>query len=134
MSNLLDQRKWLEGGLSEAYREADKLIISVSSAVLAFSVAFVGQVERPANTWQIHLSWSAFLIAIAVVLLSLVVEQRERLVRIKKIDKAIKKGKSTFQDEEGRWGTCVFVLNVVGIISFFCGLLMLALYLVSNLV
>lgn len=134
MSNLLEQRKWLEGGLAEAYREADKLIISVSSAVLAFSVAFVGQIAKPINTWQIHLSWSAFLIAIAVVLLSLVVEQRERRVRIKKIDKAIKKRKSAFHDVAGAWGTCIFLLNVAGIIAFFGGLLMLAFFLMSNLV
>lgn len=133
MSELLEQRKWLEAGLSAAYRESDKLVVSVSSAVLALSVAFVGQVKNPQNTLAIKGSWVLLLTSIALVLMSLIFEQRERESRIGKIDRAIEKGKRVFRDEAGPWGKAVFALNLLGISAFFLGLAMLSCFLISNL-
>lgn len=134
MSDLLEQRKWLESGLSSAYRESDKLVVSVSSAVLALSVAFVGQIKEPQNTLALKSAWVFFVVSIALVLISLVFEQRERESRILKIDKAIKKGKKSFRDVGGSWGKAVFVVNISGIVAFFLGLVALSWFLISNLV
>lgn len=133
MSGLLQQRKWLESGLSLSYREADKLVVSVSSAVLALSVAFIGQIKDPQNTFSIKWAWALFLAAIALVLISLIFEQRERESRIEKIDHALKTGVDSFRDLSGTWGKAVFVLNLCGISAFFGGLAMLAYFLTSNL-
>ncbi len=133
MSNLHEQRKWLEAGLSAAYRESDKLVVNVSSAVLALSVAFIGQVKDPQNTLAIKCSWLLLLTAIAFVLLSLIFEQRERESRISKIDQGIEAGDEGFRDEAGAWGKVVFVLNLLGMATFFLGLALLACFLISNL-
>ncbi len=120
-----DRRRFIETGLSTAYREADKLIVSVSSAVLALSVAFVGQVEEPAQSWAIKWSWFLLLAAIITVLASLVVEQQDKRSRIKHIDR----GK---RDGYGPLDTAVNVLNILGIGLFVVGLGFLCWFLTSN--
>lgn len=120
-----DRRRFIETGLSTAYREADKLIVSVSSAVLALSVAFVGQVEEPAQSWAIKWSWFLLLAAIITVLASLVVEQQDKRSRIKHIDR----GK---RDGYGPLDTAVNVLNIFGIGFFVLGLCFLCWFLTSN--
>lgn len=134
LSDLLNQRRSLETGLLDAYREADKLIVTVSSAVLALSVAFVGQVKEPVNTVAITCSWSLFLASIAMVLVSLVLEQRERLARIAKIDKAISANRLDHQDLRLRWGKWAGALNIVGVVSFILAFAQLASFLSANLI
>lgn len=120
-----DRRRFIETGLSAAYREADKLIVSVSSAVLALSVAFIGQVEEPAQSWAIKWSWFLLLAAIITVLASLVVEQQDKRSRIKHIDKGERDG-------YGPLDTAVNVLNIFGIGLFVVGLGFLCWFLTSN--
>jgi hypothetical protein len=133
-SELLNQRKWLETGLLDAYREADKLIVTVSSAVLALSVAFVGQIDNPVNTESLKFAWTLFLAAIGTVLMSLVFEQRERIARIARIDKAIKDTDVDHRDARRWWGKVAGYLNIAGVVSFFFALFQLASFLSANLV
>lgn len=120
-----DRRKWIEAGLSVAYREADKLVVSVASAVLALSVAFIGQIEAPLESWSIKGSWFLLLASIVTVLASLVVEQQDKRSRIKYIDA----GK---RDGYGPLDTAVNVLNICGIAFFISGLGLLCWFLASN--
>lgn len=133
LPELLNQRRWLETGLLEAYREADKLIVTVSSAVLALSVAFVGQVKNPENTQAITCSWSLFLAAITMVLLSLVLEQREREARIAKIDKAILANAFDHRDLRLGWGILTGILNILGVAAFILAFVQLVSFLSANL-
>lgn len=74
----------LRNRLDTAYREADKLLVSVSTGVLALSVAFVGSSEDwLCFTQAIKVSWGLFFATILFVLISLLVEQRDKQERIK---------------------------------------------------
>lgn len=133
MDYLLSQRKNLEQGLTTALRESDKLVVTISSAVLALSVGLVGQLREPFHSEFISFAWMSFLTSIGAVLLSLVIEQGERFVRISRIDKALKKGNENFRDVATLLAKLVLAINVAGIITFLCGLIYLALFLVANL-
>lgn len=132
-SSLIEQRNWLESGLTTAYREADKLIVSVSSAVLALSVAFIGQIRNPENTQLMKFSWALFVGAIAAVLISLIFEQQERISRINRIDEAIKRSAFDFQDRRKIWGALSLTFNLASLAAFLSGLSALSLFLWSNL-
>jgi hypothetical protein len=130
---LRSQREWLESGLAETYREVDKLIVGVSSAVLAFSVALVDRGHEQDDDWSIKASWVLLLLSIALVLFSLVMEQRERSMRMDKIDAAIMAGDLTHQDVSGPWAKAVATLNYLGLAAFFVGLVLLAVFLMTSL-
>lgn len=133
LETLHSQREWLESGLAETYREVDKLIVGVSSAVLAFSVALVDNSHEQPGDWSIKASWGSLLLSIALVLISLVLEQRERRVRMNKIDDAIVAGDLSHQDASGPWAKAVATLNNSGLAFFFAGLVLLGVFLMTSL-
>lgn len=119
------RRDTLQGRLSDAYREADKLVVTVSSGVLALSVAFLGSVDAPSEIWLIRSAWVALLIAVTCVLGSLLMEQADKRRRIKQIDKG--------EDEtDGTTDDFTNILNLGGFISFLVGLTALAWFLCAN--
>lgn len=120
-----NRRDTLQGRLTDAYREADKLIVTVSSGVLALSVAFLGRVDKPSETWALRAAWIALLVAVASVLGSILLEQTDKHRRIKRIDK----GKN---ETDGITDSFINLLNIAGFTSFFLGLSGLALFLCAN--
>jgi hypothetical protein len=74
----------LRNRLDVSYREADRILVSVSSGVLALSVplASTNEISIPA-LWTIRLGWLLFLATILLVLRSLRLEQIEKTERIK---------------------------------------------------
>jgi hypothetical protein len=75
--------KALRAQLDTSFREFDKLILSVSSGVLAFSVAFFNQSGTAhRHVTILMVSWGAFLLAIVSVAVSLWVEQAHKLYLI----------------------------------------------------
>ena len=119
------RRDTLQGRLTDAYREADKLIVTVSSGVLALSVAFLGRVDKPSETWALRAAWIALLVAVASVLGSILLEQSDKRRRIKRIDK----GKN---ETDGITDSFINLLNISGFTSFFLGLSGLAFFLCAN--
>lgn len=119
------RREALQGRLADAYREADKLIVTVSSGVLALSVAFLGSVDAPSEIWLLRSAWIALLVAVACVLGSLLMEQADKRRRIKQLDKG--------RDEtDGKTDGFTNVLNIAGFTSFLIGLTALAWFLCAN--
>jgi hypothetical protein len=73
----------LRNRLDTAYRETDKLLVSVSTGVLALSVAFASSAQKVlCFTSAIKASWVLFFVTILLVLISLLVEQRDKEARI----------------------------------------------------
>lgn len=115
----------LRGRLDTAYREADRILVTVSSGVLALSVAFVNNTERPMSALGlIQSAWALFLGTIAAVLVSLFVEQRDKVDRIVADGFATKRSKAF-----GRWQAW---LNGVALWAFLAGSVCLFLFLISN--
>ncbi|MFM6981234.1 MAG: hypothetical protein ACKOWP_00455 [Microbacteriaceae bacterium] len=119
------RRNTLQGRLTDAYREADKLIVSVASGVLALSVAFIGQIENPTAVWTLRLAWAALPISVACVLGSLLVEQADKRRRIHELDAGL-------NETDGKTDSLTNILNIAGFSSFLIGLVALACFLCLN--
>jgi hypothetical protein len=119
------RRNTLQNRLADAYREADKLIVTVSSGVLALSVAFLGRVDKPAEIWLLRFAWIALLVAVAFVLCSILMEQADKRRRIQQLDN---------DEDETNAKTDAFtnLLNIGGFTSFLLGLIALAAFLCVN--
>lgn len=115
----------LRGRLDTAYREADRILVTVSSGVLALSVAFVGNTERPmCALGLIQSAWALYLGTIVTVLISLFVEQRDKLDRISVDGFATKHSKAFV-----RWQAW---LNGIALGAFLAGCVCLYLFLIAN--
>jgi hypothetical protein len=119
------RRAALQGRLADAYREADKLIVTVSSGVLALSVAFLGSVDAPSEVWLLRSAWIALLVAVVCVLCSLLMEQADKRRRIKQLDKGL-------DETDGKTDGFTNALNIAGFASFLIGLSALAWFLCAN--
>lgn len=119
------RRNVLLNRLTDAYREADKLIVTVSSGVLALSVAFFDRTNLPKNIDALRVAWVVLPLTVLLVLVSLLCEQQDRRRRIKELDN----GK---MDTDGCMDTLLHVLNVSGVILFIVGLVALSWFLLGN--
>lgn len=73
----------LRDRLDGAYREADRILVSVSSGVLALSVSLVSnQHLSDLALWTIRFDWLLFLATILIVLRGLFVEQLDKKARL----------------------------------------------------
>jgi hypothetical protein len=115
----------LRGRLDTAYREADRILVTVSSGVLALSVAFVSNSTMPMCALQlIQYAWGLFIMTIIAVLVSLFVEQRDKVDLIKAGGREAKRTKIF-----GRWQAW---LNGLALATFLLGCVSLFLFLISN--
>ena len=115
----------LEDELSVAYREVDKILVAVASGVIAVSVAFIGNIEQPTDTWTIRASWALMIITVLSVLTSLLCEQADRRERLD----MIYDGKD---EKDTAFTTASKILNKVSIGAFALGLLSMAWFLWVN--
>lgn len=73
----------LRSRLDGAYREADRILVSVSSGVLALSVSLVSKENLcDLALWAIRIDWLLFLTTILIVLRGLYVEQLDKKARL----------------------------------------------------
>jgi hypothetical protein len=120
------RRETLQARLTDAYREADKLIVTVSSGVLGLSVAFLGKVNEPGQAWVLQAGWIALGLAVVFVFVSLLMEQADRRRRIIQID-------SRLDETDGLTDSLMNAMNVAGVVSFLVGLGSLVAFLCSNI-
>ncbi len=108
--------------LDGAYREADRILVSVSSGVLALSVPLVAK-ERLCELalWTIRIGWVLFLATILIVLYSLYVEQVEKKARLD--------GLGRVSDEIKAMSARLVKLNKVGLWTFGSGMVLLLIFL-----
>ena len=119
------RREFLEQGLSTAYRESDKLVVSVSSGVLALSIAFLDKSKAIHGVCLLWAAWLCLLFAIVCVVVSLLFERHDKRRRIQQLYDA--------EDETGgATDTFTAVANGTGIVSFLLGLISLAAFLCYN--
>jgi hypothetical protein len=123
--NVVSRRDSLQARLADAYREADKLIVTVSSGVLALSVAFLGRVDKPAEIWLLRFAWIALPVAVAFVLCSILMEQADKRRRIQQLD-------NDEDETPGKTDAFTNLLNIGGFTSFLLGLIALAAFLCVN--
>ncbi len=115
----------LQDELSVAYREADKILVAVASGVIAVSVAFIGNIKHPTDTWAIRASWVLMIITVLSVLTSLLCEQADRLKRLEMIDDGV-------DEEDTAYTTASKNLNKLSIGAFALGLWSMAWFLWVN--
>lgn len=119
------RRERLENELSDAYREVDKILVTVASGVVAVSVALIGNIKHPVDVWAVRASWVLMIGTVVAVLVSLLCEQADKRRRIAK----------TYQrrDEvDGPFTIAIKYLNVLGVVSFLLGLASLGWFLWVN--
>jgi hypothetical protein len=115
----------LRSQLENSYREYDKLILSVSSGILAISAAFFrGTTEPHKHVWLLVACWICLLVAIFIVALSLLFEQilTRQLIR--------QNGVSGSASDN--WRTTILWTNAFSGLSFVVGALLLVIYLCLN--
>ena len=119
------RRERLENELAEAYREVDKILVTVASGVVAISVALIGNIKHPVETWSIRSSWILMFATVLSVLVSLRFEQADKLVRIA--------ATYTGRDEvDGVLTKMIRYLNLTSIVTFITGLIGLGWFLWTN--
>jgi hypothetical protein len=119
------RRERLENELSDAYREVDKILVTVASGVVAVSVALIGNVKHPIDVWAIRASWMLMIGTVVAVLVSLLCEQVDKRRRIKKTYER--------RDEvDGLFTRGIKYLNVLSIVTFVLGLSSLGWFLWTN--
>ena len=115
----------LEIELSNAYREVDKILITVASTVLAVSIALIGNIDEPAGIWTIRTSWILLFVTVISVVCSLLVEQKDKRKRIEHNFEGLMEA-SLLTD------AAIKYLNLTSFISFLGGLLFLGCFLWIN--
>jgi hypothetical protein len=119
------RRERLENELAEAYREVDKILVTVASGVVAISVALIGNVKHAVETWSIRSSWILMFATVLSVLISLRFEQADKRKRIA--------ATYTGRDEvDGALTKAIRYLNLTSILTFIGGLLGLGWFLWMN--
>ena len=119
------RRERLENELSDAYREVDKILVTVASGVVAVSVALIGNIKNPVDVWAVRASWLLMIGTVVAVLVSLLCEQADKRRRIKKTYER--------RDEvDGPFTIAIKYLNVLGVVSFLLGLASLGWFLWLN--
>lgn len=119
------RKQRLEDELSNAYREADKILVAVSSGVIAVSVALIGNIAEPVQTWSIRASWIFMIVTVLTVLLSLVTERADRIFRLDRLHRKKK-------EKENCYTALSRFLNNVSTSTFIFGLTALAWFLWAN--
>lgn len=103
----------------------DKLIISVSIAVIALSAAFQSSNQPNQGVEFLEWGWGLLLLAIVLVLTSLLLEQKDKRRRVTQL----------FNNED-ETDSCanklILPMNVFGSVSFILGLALLGIYLILN--
>lgn len=115
----------LEIELSNAYREVDKILITVASTVIAVSIALIGNIDEPAGIWTIRTSWILLFVTVISVVCSLLAEQKDKRKRIEKNYEGLQEA-SLLTD------AAIKYLNLTSFISFISGLLFLGCFLWIN--
>lgn len=109
------RRDRLEDELSAAYREVDKILVSVAAGVIAVSVAFVGNIPTPVDTWTIRTAWVLMIGTVLSVLVSLLCEQGDRRRRLDANHRRI-------AETDGTLTKAIKYLNWTSIATFIAGL------------
>ena len=122
----IERRNQLEGWLASGYREADKIIVTVSSGVLAFSAAFVRDIGKLKQNASVSLAFALLVAAIGCVLLSIIIEQRDMRSRINMINAGKDEGGYTWRNR------MIGLLNVLSSSCFLAGIGSIAWFLMSN--
>ncbi len=115
----------LRAQLENAHREYDKLILSVSSGILAISAAFFHRTAVPHHDVQLLIgSWISLLVAIFVVATSLIFEQIlvRHLIHVN----------GASDDRGDHLRTIVLWSNAVSGLAFVIGVVFLVVYLSVN--
>lgn len=124
------RRGYLESTLTDSFREVDKLIISVSSAVLSLSVAFISDLRVLKFVLLLASGWILLILAILSVMLSLVIEQRVRRVEIEHFDQ-FRNFNSLGQHN---LNTCIQLLNRASYWLFAIGMVTQVIVLIANVI
>jgi hypothetical protein len=119
------RREAIQSRLADAYREIDRLIVTVSSAVLALSVAFLQWVQLPEALPLAIICWVSLLIAILLVLLSLQIEVEDKRNRIAQLNVGS-------WDKGGQIDLVLDWTNRIAMFAFANGLIMLTAFLITN--
>jgi hypothetical protein len=120
------RRDVLHSRLTDAYRESDKLIVTVASGVLGLSVAFLDRLNNPCQVWMLQLAWVSLALSVGSVLASLLLEQADRRRRIEQLD-------SGDEETDGKTDGLINMTNIAGVSGFLLGLGSLVAFLCVNI-
>jgi hypothetical protein len=117
-----------------SYEEADKLILTLSSAFLGLSLTFLKDIAPNASANVINslvTSWIAFGIAIGAVLLSHFVGRKSFDLEVDHADQYYREYKDECCNAKNGWITLTSIFNAIGALAFLVGM-GLTIYCVSS--
>jgi hypothetical protein len=133
---LLAQREAFAKLDAEHWKSYDQAILTLSSAILGVSVAFVNQVPRPISApLALYLAWSALVLSVVTTLISFRVASFDAHWHIFQVDQELAK---LLQVSDGRkpenpHATPLKILNNLSGGFFALGLILLVAFAISNL-
>ncbi|MCX5649250.1 MAG: hypothetical protein NTX40_09180 [Planctomycetota bacterium] len=117
----------------EAARGFDKAMITLSAGALALSITFLKNIApSPINEWLLFAAWAGFGSSLLFILTSFLCSQAG-MRRQRKIIDADFMRVCRARDQKNIWQKAVIKLNLVSMVSFVVGVILLALFAGSNL-
>ncbi len=135
---LLEHRERLLDSRSAAYADFDKSILTLSSGLLAVSVAFVSGIVPPDKmscAYILIVSWGLFGLSILLTLSSFVTSQQAHKHQTSEIDIYLSsEARVEFLPGPNPWSRGTEVLNIVSGCAFFLAVLLMILFAAINLI
>ena len=127
------ERNLLIDAEREAARGFDKAMITLSAGALALSLTFVKNIApSPSNHFLLFLAWAAFILSLLVILVSFLCSQAGMRRQRQIIDTDLMRV-CRARDQKNCWHKTVIRLNLVSMVSFVVGVILLALFAGLNL-
>ena len=131
----LDHRKVLNNMELEVSGRYDQWIITLAGGALIFSITFLEKIAtqpKPLTLWFLGASWIFLLLTLIFGLFSLLTSQsairRERDI----LDENLGEENPTPESQKNIFATCTHLLNVLSIITFALGIMLLCLFSILN--
>jgi len=137
-AQLLKHRDRLLNSKSAAHSEYDKSILTLSSGLLAVSIAFISGIVPPDKMSCVYIlivSWGLFGLSILLTLSSFVTSQQAHKHQTSEIDTYLSSEERVeFLPGPNPWSRGTEVLNIVSGCAFFLAVLLMILFAAINLI
>lgn len=118
---------------SGAFQDLDKTVLTLSTAVLSISIAFVAQMLKsaPVMAWLLYGAWTCFIVSMCCTLVSMM-SSIYAIRRTRNILKAVYDRVPDARKQSNRWAEVTEILTGSAAGALVCGMLALALFATFN--
>jgi hypothetical protein len=137
-STYLEERKTLADGHQKSLETFDKTILTLASGAFGISISFINIIVPTAALYKaaVGIAWICFCISICITLISFLTSTSSYQKQIKILEHNFF-GSGSQEQENGNdrniSAICTWVLNIVSLVSFLIGVILLAFFAFENL-